>query len=69
VRPEPLKVSTSDFLKRVEEKERWLNMKTRAGDDRDDLVHSHDVKRKSIFFQLPYWEVSFYVQLGQGLLM
>jgi hypothetical protein len=44
-------------------------MRTCTRDDREDLVHSHDVKRKNIFFQLSYWEVSVFVQLGHGLLM
>jgi hypothetical protein len=43
-------------------------MKTCARDDRNDLVRSHDVKRKNLFFQLPSWEVSVFVQLGHGLL-
>lgn len=64
-----IRVFVSDFLKRAKERKRWLNMKTHARDDREDLVCSHDVKRKSIFFQLPYWEVSVSIQLGHGLLI
>jgi hypothetical protein len=44
-------------------------MRTHTRDDRKDPIRSHGVKRKNIFFQLPYWEVSVFVQLGHGLLM
>jgi hypothetical protein len=41
VRLEPPKVSTNDFLKRVEERKRWLNMRIHVGDDRRDFNYSH----------------------------
>jgi hypothetical protein len=54
----PLRVSTADFLQRAKEHEAWL-AKTHASEDREDLVHTHVVKRKSFFFYLPYWQVRF----------
>jgi hypothetical protein len=54
----PIRVLLIDFLKRAKEREEWLNRKKmRATKDKNDLVHEHGVKRKSIFFHLPYWQV------------
>jgi len=33
----------------------------RSSHDRDDLVHLHGVKRRSIFFRFSYWHVTFMI--------
>jgi hypothetical protein len=50
------RVSTIDFLKRPKEWEAWLaRRRLHASEDRDqDPIHTHGVKRKNIFFFLPY---------------
>jgi hypothetical protein len=55
----PTRVYTIDFLQRVEEREAWLVRRTHTLEDREDHVHTHSVKRKSLFFCLPYWQVRF----------
>jgi hypothetical protein len=51
-------VPLADFPRRVEEKEEWLNRrKLRPIGDKDDHVHVCGVKRKNIFFPLPYLQV------------
>ncbi len=59
IRYAPPKVSTIDFLRMAEEWEVWLaRKKLHASEDRDqDPIHTHGVKRKNIFFFLPYWQV------------
>jgi hypothetical protein len=52
VRLEPPRVFASDFLKRLEEIERWLNMRTLARDDRENPIRSHGVKRKKHIFPI-----------------
>lgn len=58
-RSAPPKVSTINFLRRAEEQGAWLVRKRRhASKDRDqDPIHTHGVKRKNIYFFLPYWQV------------
>jgi hypothetical protein len=55
----PPRVSAIKFLQRVEEREAWLARRFHTLEDREDLVHTRDVKRKSLFFCLPYWQVEF----------
>ncbi len=50
----PPRVFATVFLWRVKEHEAWLARRTRALEDREDLVHTHGVKRESLFFCLPY---------------
>jgi hypothetical protein len=50
----PISVFVIDFPKGVEQCEEWILSITKAQNDKEDLVHTHGVKRKNIFFQLPY---------------
>jgi len=44
-----------DFLRKEEEREEWPNRKNmQVAKDKDDHVHVHGVKRRNIFFYLPY---------------
>jgi hypothetical protein len=51
----PTQVFIINFLRRAKERDEWLNR--RMTKDKDDHVHIHGVKRKNIFFHLPYWQV------------
>jgi hypothetical protein len=53
----PSEVSTTEFLRRVEECETWLSRKSNASKDKEDPIHIHGVERKNIIFSLPYWQV------------
>jgi hypothetical protein len=53
----PPRVSIADFLQTTKEHETWLARRTHALEDREDHVHTHGVKKKSLFFCLPYWQV------------
>jgi hypothetical protein len=50
--------SACDFLSRAEECEEWLNSRGCTTTMKDDHVHLHGVKRKNLFFNLRYWQVS-----------
>jgi hypothetical protein len=51
------RVSIVDFLQRTKKHETRLARRTRALEDREDHVHTHGVKKKSLFFCLPCWQV------------
>jgi hypothetical protein len=40
----PIWVFATEFVKRVEQQEEWLNRRTQVWYDKDDLVHVHGVK-------------------------
>jgi hypothetical protein len=46
----PPKVSATKFLRNVEECKAWLDRRSNASEDRNDLIHIHGVKKKNIFF-------------------
>jgi len=51
----PIRVPPIDFLRKEEEREEWPNRKNmQVAKDKDDHVHVHGVKRRNIFFYLPY---------------
>jgi hypothetical protein len=53
-----------DFLKKAKKHDEWLNGKRCTTTKMDDPIHLHGVKRKSLFFNLPYWQVSIKFELS-----
>jgi hypothetical protein len=56
-RCKPARVSGIEHRRRGEARERWLNAGGIAGNE-NDPVKRHGVKRHSLLFKLPYWDVS-----------
>ena len=52
----PPRVHATEVIERAEQRVQWLENGGRAG-SRGDPVREHGIKRKSILFSLPYWEV------------
>jgi hypothetical protein len=55
----PPRVSAIIFLQMLEEREAWLARRFHTLKDRENPIHTRGVKRKSLFFCLPYWQVKF----------
>ena len=67
-RSRPTRVSGLEHRRRGEARERWIQAGGRPGSE-NDPVKRNGVKRHSVLFKLPYWDVSPYMLMNNWLML